>query len=495
MIAILLLIAGGACVIWAPLVGAAIGYALCWLGLKRISRGRFFVATIWGASVLAVQFAWFATPHYHGAFIILAYVLICLCMGLLWGGFCQLVIKKSVHVIALASLWTLVEWGKLHLFCGFAFHQVGMALASTIYGRSLASIAGVLGLTFWVALTNLLFMNDKKKWIIAACLPYLLGVAHVLYYDQKIKIAPTKRALLIQTGLFPEQKSPMMRDLFAFVAPLDQWQRIFDLIAPADYIVLPEAALPFGARTQLFMQDQVEQLFKKALPYRGLWSHLDIATELAMHMDAEVMIGLDDNDEKKNYNAAFHITPQGRVTRFEKRQLLPIAEAIPFEWLRPFAATYGIDDFFTPGDGNGICGEKEPLTMSICYDECFGSLVRKVGLRLHVNLSNDAWYPHSSLNRVHFEHGRLRAVENGIPMLRACNTGISAIIDSLGRTVVSMDTEESGAIIGDVPMFTYPTLYNYFGDIPLLSFCFIIVPIFVLRCSKKARSAKVGNIA
>ena len=495
MIAILLLLAGGACIAWAPPVAAAMGYSLCWLGLQQTPKWRFWAAWLWGAGTLAIQFSWFATPHYHGPFILVAYVLICLSMGLLWAGFCQLVEKKTMHVLALAAIWTLVEWGKLHLLCGFAFHQAGMALTSIVYTRWLVSAAGVLGLTFWVMVTNLFFLSDRKKWVLAACCPYLLGFGHMYHYGQRGKTAPTRRALLIQTGLFPEQKAPMMKDLFAFVAPIEQWQRVMARIEPADYIVLPEAAFPFGARTQLFSQSQVETLFKQTLPNRGGWSHLDIAKELAKQTQAEVMLGLDDSDEVHHYNAAFHITPSGQVTRFEKQQLLPVAEVLPFEWLRSFAATYGIEEFFTPGGTPSICGEKEPLTMSICYDECFGMMVRNQDARLHVNVSNDAWYPHSKLNQVHFEHGRLRATENGIPMIRVCNTGVTAIVDSLGRTVAALEGEGAGAVIGDVPMYTYPTFYRDFGDLPLLSFCFITVPIFVLRCSKKAASAKVENIA
>ena len=470
-----------------------IGYALGWIGLKRLKKGHYWVASAWGALMLGIQFYWFATPHYHGPLIFAAFGLICVAHGLLWGGFCVLVRSFPQRVVALASIWTLVEWARLHFLCGFAFHHVGMSLASTVYGQVLASVGGVLGLTFWVMLTNLLFLNDKRAWLVAAILPYMVGAGHLLYHRKQP--SGTKRALLVQTGLFPDQKVPMPHNLAAFVAPIDQWKQALTYLQPADWIVLPEAAFPFSARRKLFTQEQAQSLFTKHIPNLGTWSHLDIATFVAKSMGAEVIIGLDDYDEAGNYNAVFHITKEGKISRYEKRRLLPIAESLPFEWLRPFSAQFGIQDFFSPGKEGKIVGDSVPLSLSICYDECFSSLVRDKAAKMHVNVTNDAWYPHSKLMGVHFQHAKLRAIENGIPLIRACNTGVTAAVDSLGQTVAALHNEDAGALIVDVPMYSYTTFFCLFGHWPLLILCFICCTNFVLRCSKKPLSAKVEGIA
>ena len=126
-------------------------------------------------------------------------------------------------------------------------------------------------------------------------------------------------------------------------------------------------------------------------------------------------------------------------SRYEKRILLPIAEYIPFNWVKKFALKYGIADSFTPGlEAKVFQMGRVKTGVSICYEETFGNLMRAnraKGADLLINLTNDAWYPDSRLPSVHYLHGRLRAVELGIPLLRSCNTGVTCGIDALGRTI------------------------------------------------------------
>lgn len=107
------------------------------------------------------------------------------------------------------------------------------------------------------------------------------------------------------------------------------------------------------------------------------------------------------------------------------------------------------------------------------------------GAHLLVNLTNDGWYPRSTLPQQHLDHARLRTVENGLPLLRACNTGITTALDSHGRTIAALDNSEEapGALQVDVPLHRYRTLYSRTGDalIVLLSgFCLIFFRKFPL---------------
>ncbi len=477
-------------------VAAICGYAYFW----RKPRA-FLVAWAFGAGVQAVQLSWFATPEYQGGFIIVAYILVCLLMGLMFAGFNHFVQSqyyKKVHgCVALAGLWVLIEWARLFIFCGYAWNPAGLALGATLYGRQLASVGGVLSLSFAVMFINLLCVRalqskriaDIGLWLVAACVPFAFGMLRV--NDTSGSVAG--RALLIQSGLYPDQKFPLFLGKQSFV-PLDaQWDLALKEVEKADWIVLPESAFPFGAHLGVLSQKQVDRLFIKhfgnpTINRLPVWSNLLIAKEVAQIMNAEVVLGLDDGD----YNAAFHITPGGQITRWEKMRLLPIAECLPFEWLKPLAEVYGIDGEFKPGKSISVAKGQVPLAVSICYDECFSNLVRNgrvKGAKLLMNLTNDAWYPHSRLNRCQFEHGRLRSVENGIPLLRVCNTGVTAAIDCYGRTIDSLEGEQSGKLLIDVPMHEKQTFYSALGDFPLIFFSFASGITFLLRCLKKSNYA------
>ena len=198
-----------------------------------------------------------------------------------------------------------------------------------------------------------------------------------------------------------------------------------------------------------------------------------------------MVIGLDDSDEAtgENYNAAFHLIPHKiAINRYEKRVLLPLAEYLPFSFLKPLVARYGITDFFTHGKESKVFEGRYPLNISICYEECFSHLIREGklgGAKLFVNVTNDAWYPSSRLHLTHFAHGKLRAIENGVPLVRACDTGVTAAVDSLGRTVGQLGQEnlelQRGALVVEVQLYTYSTLYTFLGDYLIVALSFALI--------------------
>jgi apolipoprotein N-acyltransferase len=104
---------------------------------------------------------------------------------------------------------------------------------------------------------------------------------------------------------------------------------------------------------------------------------------------------------------------------------------------------------------------------------------RTKGASLFINLTNDNYYPFSRLPKQHFDHARLRTVENGVPLVRACNTGITAAIDSLGRVKGELEELDgnkklqAGVLALSLPLYHYKTLYTYWGDGCLLAICFL----------------------
>jgi apolipoprotein N-acyltransferase len=162
-----------------------------------------------------------------------------------------------------------------------------------------------------------------------------------------------------------------------------------------------------------------------------------------------------------------------------------MGEYIPFEFCRKLAARYGIAGSFTPGKHAVLWScEKLPFGVSICYEETFGNLMREnreKGARFLLNLTSDAWFPLSKLPLQHYEHAKLRAVENGIPLFRACNTGVTAAVDPLGRERAALPEIETGALRVEMPLQHFQTFYAHFGEIPLLLACSFLLALGLLE--------------
>ena len=502
-------------------LASAVGFALFWISLLNVRR-RFLYGAFWFFLVQLVQLSWFASPTYQGVYILFVYVGLALGLGLQFG-LLSLFVTRNLTVrrcLGIAALWTLMEWSRLSFLCGFAWNPVGLSHTAFSTGSQMASIWGVFGLSFWVMFVNLLavklFLERRRKallsWGGVLLLPYLFGLLHILYHDTKNphSSAPFNVAL-IQTALLPDEKVYFHSSSERHISPYQQWADILLYLQhhrekTLDLIVLPEAALPFSAFAPVYEYEEVKRIAK------AIWGEVDLSPLLveplieerggaiyvsnafwsqaiADHYGAELVIGLDDFDDASSYNAAFHFVPRKlSISRYEKRVLLPLAEYLPFSFLKPLALRYGIHSFFTHGTEAKVIEGKCPLSVSICYEECFGNLMREgrgKGAELFVNLTNDAWYPFSRLAQQHFDHGRIRAIENGVPVVRSSNRGVTAGIDSLGRTIGTLGSakgsveEERGALFLPLDLYSFHTLYTLWGDglillISLLCLLFLI---------------------
>ena len=420
----------------------------------------------------------------------------------------------------MAGIWSIIEWSRLFLFAGFVWNPIGLSLSWHIVPMQIASLVGVFGMSFLVMTANLFFFNvlvnfTNKSfliWSAAIVFPIAFGFVkpalHVYENSQKLKIAA------VQTGLSVDQKTPYFSD--AFIHPIKQWESHLNLIKDQkdlDLLVFPESVSLFSVTRSVFpikeiglMLDNVfgNEIFKFtpkltdkrfALKSGKEWyvSNAFIGQTLANYFKADVVMGLEDSDKDNFYNAAFHFSPNStKINRYIKQVLVPVSEYLPSLGFSSIAKKYGISEFFTPGDGPKVFAGKIPLALSICYEECFGNLMRKnkqKGAKIFINVSNDAWFPNSNLPQTHFSHARLRAVEMGIPVVRACNTGVTAILDSFGKVCSKVDKEGKGVAFCELDCKTYPTLYSRFGDgvILLLSFAcvsFYFVPIWVAKLSR-----------
>lgn len=529
---------------WLAPIAGVMGFALFWRSLLFFATKfvRFWVATFWFTCVQLIQLSWMTAIEFQGVYILFAYCWLASWLGVQFGLLSLLIPQqgpmKVARILATAALWTLFEWARFYFLCGFSWNPSGLALTTNLLSLQMASIGGVLGLSFWVILVNGFAFNvfecftrftESKVylfkivllWVGLAAVPYLFGLGHLAYYEYQTKKIPASQSLtvaLVQTGLLPSEKLVLPERVHQFISPWEQWRRILGFLkkSPAsklDLIVLPEVAVPFHCNKMVYPQEAVVDMLIEELgpevcdvlpplqlPFaertwianeqKWLVSNSFWTQALSNYFQAEVVIGLEDEEKttQKSYNAAFYFVPKSlSFSRYEKQVLLPMAEYLPSKLFQPFVETYGIQDFFTKGSGTKVFTGRIPFSISICYEETFPDLVREgrlQGAEILVNVTNDNWYPSSKLPKQHFDLGRLRAVENGMPLFRACNTGVSAIIDAVGRPLCIMgelDEQKqylSGALVATVPIYHHHTLYTLCGDGAVVGLAWMLCGIF-----------------
>lgn len=207
--------------------------------------------------------------------------------------------------------------------------------------------------------------------------------------------------------------------------------------------------------------------------------------------------GITDNnklgDELQLYTALYAIDKNGSLLfEYHKSHLVPFGEYIPFKSILPLKKiTHGFLDY-TQGDGRPVKLEQLNLSIKaqICYESIFFSEARISNKEADViiNVTNDAWYGRSSGPYQHLHISRMRSVENGVPMIRVANNGITAIIDPVGRIISKLKLDEVNYIDGKIPSkLTTETIYSKFGSISIIIAMFLIIVIqYLIKVFLKA---------
>lgn len=222
-----------------------------------------------------------------------------------------------------------------------------------------------------------------------------------------------------------------------------------------DLIVWPETAIPYWL-------DQAAPVFQAiAARSRGI----------------PVVLGILRQAEDGSYrNSLVTLDGAGQVTQVhDKHHLVPFGEFVPLRGLAErigLAALAAQGGNFLPGAGPqlldlGDVGKAIPL---ICYEAVFPRHSSLTGPRpdLLLQVTNDAWFGTWSGPYQHLAQARMRAIEQGVPLARAANTGVSAMIDPLGRVTDSIPLGEAGYIDAALPAPVTPTIYSQSGDLPVI---------------------------
>lgn len=500
----------------------------------QTAKERFWIGTGWFFAVQLIQLSWSISHPYLYIYIVYFLICSFLGMqfGCLSLFITPQEVKKPLSLLAIAGAWTLLEWMRLFIFSGFSWNPVGMALTANIYSLQMASLWGIYGLSFWTIYVNLLavhaWMKARKTlsgagWLCAAMVPYVYGFVHFHHHEalfnnhEKENTVPF-HAVLVQTAFPVEETLPFWdtKKMIAYVYA--EWNQILQITKKhvgelVDLIVFPEFTVPYGTYTAVFPADAVHASFKKAFGSEITSALPSLSPPLAIQYETQegpswfvsnaywlqalanifqtrIIAGLEDvdgvdRDSRKYFSAAQYFQPAYSsstqehsnppfIERYEKRVLVPMGEYLPFTFFQKLAESYGIQGSFTSGKEAKVFNHpKIPLGISICYEETFGHLMREnrqQGAELLINLTSDVWYPNSRLPKQHADHARLRTVENGIPLIRACNTGITGGFDSLGRIIGTLgENYQDAEWIADtiklrVPQYTYTTVYSRVGD-------------------------------
>jgi apolipoprotein N-acyltransferase len=355
------------------------------------------------------------------------------------------------RLVLLAIAWTAAEWLRSHLFTGYAWNPLGHVWAFAAPLLQSAALFGVYGLG---TLTFLVLAAPTAGWRASVAALVVLGIAG--FAGQSMMVAGTGDGpwlRIVQPNVAQAEKWRPENGARQLAELVDMSRRPgFDKMAA---VVWPETAPPLIVEPG----SPALSIMARAVPSGGY-----LLTGAA-RSDSRPADGV--------WNSLLAIDGNGTiVAHYDKVHLVPLGEYIPFhKQLAPVAGFIGRGSF-EAGEAPVTIGLAGLPSFSpvICYEVIFPGAVTGPGARPRwlLNVTNDAWFGISTGPYQHLASARLRAVEEGLPMIRAANTGVSAVIDAYGQVLASIDMQQQGIIDHRLPPARAATPYSRWGDWTLL---------------------------
>ncbi|KAA6183434.1 apolipoprotein N-acyltransferase [Thiohalocapsa marina] len=371
-------------------------------------------------------------------------------------------------LLVLPSVWVLLEWLRGWLFTGFPWLLVGNAQinALPLIGAPLAGLApvlGVHGLSLAVALSAGLvwcLVRDRRRagWSRSAALAVLTFTLAVIWLGSallaRVEWTQPRGEPLSVSVLQGNVEQALKWEPDGLLPTLEVYLELTRRHLHSDVIVWPETAIP----------DFLHQV-------QGVL--IEPLAETARAEGAEVVIGVPVMEDREHYYNGL-ISLGSAADHYYKRHLVPFGEFLPFKaQLSPL-----IDWFQVPMSDFSRGQAERPLLqvgshavgVSICYEDVFPQEVRQAlpDAAYLINVSNDAWFGDSLAPHQHLEFARLRALENGRPLVRATNSGISAIIDHRGRVIDALPLFVRAGLVAEIQPRSGSTPFSRFGSLPTL---------------------------
>jgi apolipoprotein N-acyltransferase len=381
--------------------------------------------------------------------------------------------RGPTRLIALAVALTAAEWLRGHLFSGFPWNVYGYALTGPLVLAQSAALIGIWGLTFIAVavFASPAVLTDDRTDTRRPWLPLALGVAILaaLATYGAWRLGRTPTAFVDNVRLRIMQPNLQQDDKFNYRAKQRVMSHYLELsdrstgpqstgVRDVTHLIWPESAFPFLLTREPDALAQIAALIPEGTV---LITGAVRAPELAPGQKIE-----------RAYNSIYVIDHDGSILSvYDKIHLVPFGEYLPFQ---DFLEKLGLMQL-TKLPGGFIAGERRrPMPVPraprmlpfLCYEIIFpGETVldnERPGWLL--NLTNDGWFGISSGPYQHLQQARVRTIEQGLPLVRAANTGISAVIDPLGRIVKSLPLGAEGIMDASLPRRIDATLYARTGD-------------------------------
>lgn len=434
----------------------------------------FFVAGLWwlGAAFLveADKFAWalplgvVALPAFLAVFPAFAFG----AARLFWP-------KGAGRILVLAALLGTSEWLRGHVLTGFPWNVYGMMLTGEVHLEQVASLFGLYGLTlFAVAIgaapaTLGTGMGRSGRWA-PTCLAVASLAAFFAYGFWRVPSAPSPlvagvKLRLMQPNLPQDAKFNGNNGAAILEHYLELSDRATSPQTPGlqavTHLIWPESAFPFLLGRTL----QALSRIAAALPP-------DVTLITGAARAGEILPG---EGRPPIYNSIQVVNDEGViVASYDKTHLVPFGEYLP-PILGTLIRAVGLSQFVSIPGGFSSGNAHLPLAIKglpnaaplICYEAVFPGAVVPRGARpaFFLNVTNDGWFGQTSGPYQHFAQARLRSVEEGLPLVRVANTGISGVVDAYGRIVASLPLGSEGVLDVGLPRPGPLTVYARLGDL------------------------------
>lgn len=396
----------------------------------------------------------------------------------------------AARVILAPSLWAALEYLRGYLFTGFPWAVLGYTQAHYLPVIQIADNTGVWGVSFLVVAVNAAVFFVARAYAKKERLPVWEALVVALMF-----ISTVSYGVLTIRGVDGAMESWSKIKAGVLQGSIDQgvkWdksyqQKTLDIYralsvnasgAGARLLVWPETAIPF-----YFEADKVKNGFIGDI-VRDTGSYLLTGSPSYNYNRA--------SGTTEYFNSAYLVSPEADVIgRYDKVHLVPFGEYVPLRSILPFEKlTAGVGDFSSGPGPLPIRFEGGGIGVLVCFESIFPELARlevKNGATVLVNITNDGWFGRTAAPYQHFEMSVLRAVENKTFVLRAANTGISAVIDPVGRIRKKTRLFEKAAIVDEIGLrHSRPTFYTAYGDV-FAYLCAGVAAALILTSSRRRR--------
>ena len=385
--------------------------------------------------------------------------------------------KRSTHSLTSAAiLWVLSDWVRDWIFTGFPWLAIGYSQVPFSPLAGYAPIFGVFGVGLALTasaglLVRIAEQKQRRKAMVVLFSIWLAGGALSLInwtspIGQPIKVA------LIQGNIAQEMKW----DESIAIQTVNQYLGMAKQ-AQADLVVLPETALPLAIdlAQKDIAQDQLLAPFKT----------------IASQDNKAILVGAVSQKSEAYFNTMLGISDIDSVQTYHKSHLVPFGEFIPFKniigWIYQDWLNMPLSDLSRGGlqqKPMQIAGQK--IAVNICYEDVFGEEIisQLPAATLLVNASNDGWFGRSNASEQHLQFSQMRALETGRMVLRATNTGATAIISNKGNVLATVPQFTTIILNGSAQGYTGSTPYIRWGNWAIISLLFIALILLWARKKK-----------